>query len=149
MIVSPEVLSTRNMIWAFVAVSLSGFSSCSSFIALRPSGVAALSSPSMLAAKFMMTDPMAGCSGGTSGNRRRKNGRTTVAIAPIAPPRSPTFMRPSHRVSTPVSPMEISNAVFDESKVACTMAVKTAVSPRKTSFTSATARPTTKKPSQM
>ncbi len=57
---SPDVFSTRNMIWAFEAVSGSGFSSCSSCIALSPSGVAALSRPSMLAAKFMMMEPWAG-----------------------------------------------------------------------------------------
>ena len=57
MTVSPEVLSTRNMIWALEAVSLSGFSSWSSCMAFRPRGVAALSRPSMLAAKFMIMEP--------------------------------------------------------------------------------------------
>ena len=60
MSVSPDVFSTRNMICAFVAVSFSGFNVCSSFMALSPSGVAALSSPSMLAEKFMMIEPSAG-----------------------------------------------------------------------------------------
>ena len=55
--VRPEVFSTRNMIWALVAVSSSGFRDWSSFMAFSPRGVAALSSPSMLAAKFMIMEP--------------------------------------------------------------------------------------------
>ena len=66
-ITSPEVFSTRNIIMAFVAVSFLGFSSCSFSMALRPSGVAALSRPSMLAAMFMKMLPMAGCPLGMSG----------------------------------------------------------------------------------
>ena len=57
MMVMPDVLSTRNMIIASVAVSFSLLSSCSSFIALRPIGVAALSSPSILAETFMRMLP--------------------------------------------------------------------------------------------
>src|SRR3546814_13912664 len=50
--VSDEELSTRNSICALVAVLGSGLSVCRECIALRPIGVAALSSPSALAAKF-------------------------------------------------------------------------------------------------
>ena len=53
MMVRPEVFSTRNIIIGLVAVSFFGFSSCMLSIAFRPNGVAALSSPSMLAAMFM------------------------------------------------------------------------------------------------
>ena len=67
----------------------------------------------------------------------------------IAPPFSPTFINPSQSVSTPVSPNEISKPVFAESKVACTMVVKTIVSPRKMSFVSPTRSAMRKKPSQM
>ena len=60
MMVRPEAFSTRNMICASEAVSLSGLISCSSLMAFSPSGVAALSSPRMLALKFMMIEPVAG-----------------------------------------------------------------------------------------
>ena len=53
MMVSPDVLSTRNIIMGFVAFSFLGFSSCNCSIAFSPRGVAALSSPSILAATFM------------------------------------------------------------------------------------------------
>ena len=60
MIVSPDVLSTRNMIMGFVARSFLSLSVCISFIAFSPIGVAALSSPSMLAAMFMKMVPVTG-----------------------------------------------------------------------------------------
>src|SRR5436190_9906682 len=56
----PAVLSAMKVTMAFDAVSLTGLSSCSSSIALMPSGVAALDSPSMFAAMFMIIAPMAG-----------------------------------------------------------------------------------------
>ncbi len=75
--VRPDVLSTRNMIIAFEAVTFSSsasvfsplafnssifpfFNSCNCSIAFRPSGVAALSRPSMLAAMFMKMEPVTG-----------------------------------------------------------------------------------------
>ena len=58
--VRPEVFSTRNMIIGFDAVSFLGFSSCSCSIAFRPSGVAALSRPSILAAMFIKIEPVTG-----------------------------------------------------------------------------------------
>ena len=58
--VTDEVLRTRNRICALVAVSWSGFRVCRSFIAFRPMGVAALSRPRKLAARFMVTEPSAG-----------------------------------------------------------------------------------------
>ena len=51
--VRPDVFKTRNMIIGFDATSLVLLSSCMRSIALRPIGVAALSSPSILAATFM------------------------------------------------------------------------------------------------
>ena len=57
MMVNPLTPSTTNMIMALDALDLSLLSSCSSAIALSPIGVAALSSPSMLAAKFMNIVP--------------------------------------------------------------------------------------------
>ena len=53
------------------------------------------------------------------------------------PPFSPIFMMPSQSDKTPVSPKEISNAVFDDENVESIMAGKTSKSPRNTSFTSA------------
>lgn len=58
--VSEEALSTMNRICALLAVSVEGFSDCSSRIARRPIGVAALSNPSALAAKFKVIRPIAG-----------------------------------------------------------------------------------------
>ena len=67
----------------------------------------------------------------------------------MTPPLSPTRMSPSQSVSTPVRPKEISNATLAMSKVLATMAVKTSVSCRNTSFTPATTKATRKKPIQM
>ncbi len=72
--VMPAVLSTRNMIIGLLAVSGFGLISCSSRMAFRPSGVAALSRPSMLALKFITMLPLAGWPGGMSGKTRRKKG---------------------------------------------------------------------------
>ncbi|MNE89912.1 hypothetical protein D3C80_1873750 [compost metagenome] len=58
--VSEEALSTRNRICALLATVALGLSSCSAFMAFRPIGVAALSRPRPLAAKFRVIRPMAG-----------------------------------------------------------------------------------------
>src|SRR5437868_5024197 len=71
---TPEVVTAMNVTIALVATSLSGFNVCSSSIALIPRGVAALLSPSTLAARARTTAPAAGCSGGTSGNNHRISG---------------------------------------------------------------------------
>ena len=115
--VSPLVFSTRNIIMGFVAVSFFGFSCCSCSMALRPRGVAALSRPSMLAAMFMKMEPVTGCPLGMSGNSLLNTGESNLASAFTIPPFSPIFIMPSQRESTPVSPSDISNAVFDESNV--------------------------------
>src|SRR5688572_31532906 len=69
------VLMARNVHIAFVARPGRGLSVSKSFIARIPIGVAALLRPRMLAAMFINMEPMAGCSGGTSGKSRRQIGR--------------------------------------------------------------------------
>ena len=68
--VNPEVCRTRNMICASVASSGFGLSVCRLSIAFRPKGVAALSSPSRLAEKFITMWPLAGWFFGTPGKMR-------------------------------------------------------------------------------
>ena len=150
MMVSPDVLSTRNMIIELEAVSLSFatfsadhpfnipspsffdlFNSCMLSIALSPSGVAALSSPSILAAMFIKMCPVAGCPLGMSGKRRVKSGLSALESKLTTPPCSPIFMMPIHKERTPVSPMEISKAVLAFSKVEPTMSANTPVLPKK------------------
>ena len=115
--VRPEVLSTRNMIIGLVAVSFFGLRVCISSMAFSPSGVAALSSPSMLAAMFMKMLPVTGCPLGMSGNSLVNTGESRRASTLTTPPFSPIFITPSHSDSTPVRPREISNAVFDDENV--------------------------------
>jgi len=149
MMIRPEVLITKNIIIGLEAVSFFGFSSCSSFIAFSPNGVAALSRPSILADIFMKMDPNTGCPLGISGNSRQSTGLRKRASALINPLFSPIFMMPSQRASTPVSPRDISKAVFEESNVAFMIAVNISVSPRKITFTRAMIKATTKNPIQM
>ena len=127
--VSPLVLSTRNIIIGLVAVSFFGFSSCSCSMAFSPSGVAALSRLSMLAAMFMKMLPVAGCPFGMSGNRRVNTGLSSRASTFTTPLRSPIFMMPSQRARMPVSPIDISNAVLEDANVESIIAGKTVVSP--------------------
>ena len=58
--VSPDAFSTINMICELEAVSFTGFTSCRLFMAFKLKGVAALSSPSILAEKLIIMWPMAG-----------------------------------------------------------------------------------------
>ena len=74
------VLIARNVHIAFVATPGRGLSNSRSRIARKPSGVAALPNPSMFADMFMTMEPIAGCSGGTSGKSRRMIGRRPRAI---------------------------------------------------------------------
>ena len=147
--ISPEVFSTRNMIIGLVAVSFFGFSSCNSFIALSPMGVAALSSPSMLAERFMKMDPMAGCPLGMFGKRRQNTGLSQRDSALIMPLCSPIFMMPSQRARIPVSPSDISKAAFEEVNVELTSSVNISVSLMKTSRQSATMKAMMKNAVQM
>ena len=136
MMVRPLVLSTRNMIIGLVAVSFRVFSSCICCMAFSPVGVAALSSPSIW---FF----------GISGKSLVKTGLRTRASTLTAPARSPIFMMPSHKANTPVRPKEVSKAVLEESKVACTMLVNTSVLPMKHNSTSPKRKAMTKKAIQM
>ena len=149
MMMRPEVLITRNIIIGLEAVSFFGFNSCNSFIAFSPNGVAALSSPSILADIFIKIEPNTGCPLGISGNNRQSTGLRKHARALISPLFSPTFMIPSQRANTPVSPNEISKAVFDESNVEFMIVVNISVSPRKITFIRAIIKATTKNPIQM
>ena len=119
--VSPDVLSTKNIIMGLVAVSFLPFSSCICCIALSPVGVAALSSPSMLEAIFMKMLPMTGWFFGMSGNNFVNTGLSIRASTLTTPACSPIFIMPSHSASTPVRPSDISKAAFDESKVESTI----------------------------
>ena len=145
----PEVLITKNIIIGLEAVSFFGFRSCSSFIAFNPSGVAALSRPSILADIFMKMEPNTGCPLGMSGNRRQSTGLRKRASALINPLFSPIFMMPNQRASTPVSPSDISNAVLEESNVEFMIAVNISVSPKTITFIRAMIKAMTKNPIQM
>ena len=149
MMVRPDVLMTRNIIIGLVAVSFFGLSCCRPSMAFRPRGVAALSSPSMLAAMFMKMLPTTGWPLGTSGKSFVKTGLSQRASTSTTPPRSPIFITPSHNESTPVRPREISKAVRAVSNVEFIMAGKTSTSPKNSSFTAAMANATRKKPSHI
>ena len=149
MMVRPDVLSTRNMIIGLVAVSFLGFSSCRPSMAFRPSGVAALSSPSMLAEMFMKMLPMTGWFLGMSGNSLQNSGLSPRASRLTSPPRSPIFMMPIHSDSTPVSPREISKAFLAESKVESMMAGNALASPAKSSLPAAMRNAMPKKATQI
>ena len=123
--VSPLVFSTRNIIIGFDAVSFFWFSSCICSMAFSPNGVAALSSPSILAAMFMKIEPVTGWPLGMSGNSLQNTGDNSFASTLTTPPFSPTFITPSHNDRTPVKPREISNAVFDVENVESIIAGKT------------------------
>ena len=123
--VNPLVLSTRNMIIGLDAVSFFGFKACICSMAFNPNGVAALSSPNILAAIFMKMLPVTGCPLGISGKSLLNTGDRIRANTSTTPPRSPTFITPSHSDNTPVNPNEISKAVFDELNVESIMAGNT------------------------
>ena len=67
----------------------------------------------------------------------------------IIPPFSPIFIIPSQRVSTPVSPSEISKPIFAISKVLETIEGKTPTSPKKINFISPTTNAIKKKATQI
>ena len=71
-------------------------------MALSPRGVAALSSPSILALKFIIIEPIEGSFLGISGNNLENNGETALVSNPIAPPFSPIRIMPSQRHIAPV-----------------------------------------------
>ena len=117
------------MIIGLLATSLTGLISCNSRMAFRPSGVAALSRPSMLALKFITMLPLAGWPAGISGNSRRNSGFMALANKLIMPACSPTRMMPSHRLITPTRPSEMSKPVLAVSNSPVSTLVKMATSP--------------------
>ena len=100
-----EVLMARNRHMALVATPGNGLSRFNSVIALMPNGVAALPRPSMFAEMLRIMALMAGCSAGTSGNRRTITGRTRRASWRIMPPASRMRTKPSHNAMMPIKPM--------------------------------------------
>ena len=147
--VSPDVFSTRNMIMGLLAVSFLEFNSCRPSIAFSPKGVAALSSPSILAARFIKMLPVTGCPLGISGKSLLNRGPSNRENRVMTPPCSPILMIPSQRERTPVSPNEISKAVLEELKVELIISGNTCVSPRKTSRINAVTKAIRKKAIQM
>jgi hypothetical protein len=67
----------------------------------------------------------------------------------MIPPFSPTFIKPSHKVITPVRPREISKPVLALSKVLPTRAANISVSWKNSSLNKAMAKATRKKAIQM
>ena len=100
-----DVLMARKRTIASDAVWELRLSLASSVIAFRPKGVAAFPSPSMLDAMFITMAPMAGWSGGTSGNRRRSKGARRRAIQSRRPPSKAIRTRPSMNIMPPTRPM--------------------------------------------
>ena len=146
---NPEELRIRNMSIASVAVSFSVLIDCNSCIAFKPSGVAALSSPSMLADTFMNIAPRAGWFFGTDGNRRVNSGPMSLPKNAMIPPRSPIFIKPIHSERMPVSPIEISNACADELNAAFIMSLHIDRFPLIAVSTNATTNVMRKKATQM
>ena len=135
MSVNPLAPKTTNMIIAFEALVLSLFNSCNSPIAFKPIGVAALSSPNILAAMFMSIVPKTGCPFGTSGKIRLKNGLIAFPNEFTAPACSPIFMIPVHNERTPVRPRESSKPVFALSNVELRITEKISVFPNQIACT--------------
>jgi len=146
--VREDVLSTRKRIWALLAVVLEGLSSCSERMALRPMGVAALSRPRPLAAKFSVISPSAGCPRGTSGINRANSGPSARPSSSISPAFSAIRRNPSHRVKVPNSTIMTSTASLAMANRLSTSAANTAGSPPTSQRSSAASAAIRKKPSQ-
>jgi len=146
--VNDDAFSTRNRICALLAVSGLGFSDCSSRMARRPMGVAALSRPRPLAAKFRVMRPMAGWLRGTSGISRANSGPSSHASFSTRPARSAMRRKPSHRVRVPNSSTMTSTEIRAMSNRLATMARKTSGSPMASQRYRAAAVAVRKKPSQ-
>ena len=142
-------MSTRNISIASVAVSFFVLSSCMCCIAFNPRGVAALSSPSIFADTFINIAPIAGCPFGMPGNKRENSGLTSRPKKGIIPPRSPIFIMPIQRDSTPVNPNDSSNAVLAESNDEFIIFVQMSMFPLKIVSPKANRNASRKKPIQM
>ena len=99
------VFIATKVTMALLALSLWGFNFCSSRIAARPKGVAALPRPSRLAERFMQMACMAGLPCGTVGNSHRVRGCSSRASASVRRQRRAISIRPLHRHSMPVRVM--------------------------------------------
>ena len=99
-----EVVIASNVHIASLAVSFLGLSFWSSSIALMPSGVDALPSPSML--ELMASDmyESAGCLRGILGNRNLTIGDMALAMDSVSPDAEATCINPDQSISRPVSP---------------------------------------------
>ena len=124
-----KAFNTKNNICASVARVLSGFNFCSSSMALMPMGVAALSSPSILAARFMVTAPWAGWLAGTSGIILANSGCSPLANTCTSPAFSAKRKKPIHRLMTPIRPKAIFAASSALENKAFTMVAKMSVLP--------------------
>ena len=144
--VSDDALSTRNRICALVAVSGLGFSSCSARMALRPMGVAALSRPKALAAKFSVIRPRAGWPRGTSGINRANRGDSHLASASTMPAFSAMRRNPSHMVRVPNSSTTTSTDSLAMANRDSTMAANTCACPASSHWATAETAATMKKP---
>ena len=102
--VTLEVLMARKRAIALVAVPFSRLSVSSACIARMPKGVAAFPRPRAFAERLRIIAPMAGCSGGTSGNNRTISGLVVRAMMSNKPPLSATFISPRNSAMTPISP---------------------------------------------
>ena len=118
-------------------------------MAFSPNGVAALSSPNILAEMFMKMFPMTGWFLGMSGKSLQKSGLRPRARMWTTPPFSPIFMMPIHSESTPFRPREISKAVLAELNVESMMAGNTPASPANTNFPAAMRNAMPKNATQM
>ncbi len=92
-------------------------------MAFNPIGVAALSSPSKFADRFMKIEPVTGWSLGISGKSLLNTGAANRANACITP-FSPILAIPSQSDKIPVNPNEISKPVLAEAKEALIISVK-------------------------
>ena len=133
------VFIATKVTMALLALSLWGFSFCSSRIAARPQGVAALPRPSKLAERFMQMACMAGLPCGTVGNSHRVRGCSSRASASVRRQRRAISIRPLHRHSMPVRVMTRVTASLQPESAAAERAsirpVKAAVTTEKMSRT--------------
>jgi len=97
------VLMARYVHMALVAVPGRGLSVSRCRMAFKPSGVAALPRPRMLAAMLSSIAPIAGWSWGTSGKSQTIRGRSRRASAATSPARSASRMMPSQSAMMPTS----------------------------------------------
>ena len=110
--VTAEALIARKRTIAFEAEPPPRLSFESSLIAFSPKGVAAFAMPSMFDAMFMTIAPMAGWSGGISGNSRRVSGVSVRATMSRSPASNTTRMSPRKKTMTPTSPITSCTALF-------------------------------------